>query len=819
MNKCLKHFLFFVLAIILYYIISYIFISVILPLLGIYNMFIYTLLLIIGIILTFIILKVILNTLKNQKIVVSNREYKIVSILYLSSILFLLLGRANINLPYSELYHLNPLEIINHNTSNINILILLFNIIIFVPASFVLNINFKKFLIFVFSLEFLQFIFKIGLFNVSDILLYIMGFLIGEYIFKLLKKRKNKVEENEDEYIESGYENDLEELILDNQIKSIFINGKFGEGKTTLLNHVLKSERLIKNKKLELKIYGEYVEENYIDFLYEILKEDQRCLEKFFNLLNDIVYVIIPSIFLLISILINKILIEDLPFFNDQSEIFLGNLIIVVLVISGIKYLEEKLKKPNISKVEFIKKKIKKYDYIIMDDLDRLYINTKEIVKMIHFLYENINNNKKIIMLGYKENFKEKDSDILEKYYEKSFDIFTEVIVDKKIKEIKYILNKNWNSNIGYNNDLYYIEGMWLQLTPRKLIKIIKHINKDKYLEGLKSLNRNDFLFILTLYIENRVPMSMFYETINEMISNKGNFNNGNEIKEMNKKLLDKEELNLNLKEKKYLLDAYDEYYDNNSSELNRFFYRPTEYKMNSYYKDLLSEEEIIDNYTELIRSGGLTEYYYNTYLRATSQKEALSKLLDICEGDEILNGLYTYLVRDYFYDGSEYIKDYPNEAFKSIVYNTNGYVDTNIYKKLKDRYLETYDKLNIRNKLELLEREVFQEGEKYFTNKILPKDKEEIINKMIEIKRPYNYLGIFGEDTKYAKTTQIKSFLDIYLDCMKESKEKYSINGKTLQKRSDENDEQLKNYNKFKDFVGNKYGIDVSEYYFTLDD
>lgn len=633
------------------------------------------------------------------------------------------------------------------------------------------------------------------------------------------------------EYIETGYEDELKELLNNKNLNSIFINGKFGEGKSRLLKEVLND---MNKQELELKLYGEYIETNYIDYLYESLKSQKNIFQNSIDAIlkkNNILY-----IFLLLFVPIIPFLYKKTLSNFSLNNYFISFLFLITILILAILYifsnmLLNELKLVKKRKVNFIKKKIKQYDFIIIDDLDRVYIKNNEVLKMIHFLYEEVEKSEKtkLILLGDKEQFIGDDKlDVLEKYYDLSFNIAKEQIVEVIIKNMKDFLNTNWFSKIEENNDLDFIEKIWRNLEPRKLLKISKQLKAEGYLDSVKVLNRNDFLFVLTLYVENKVAMTKFYKIIRDVIGDgfdkydlykKGTTKDSDWKKKVIEQLDDKE-LNLPKEYKSYLIFEYERYINRkNFAELNRLFYIPKAYIINSSRIDLLKEEEILNQYDDLIKKGDLTDYYYYTYLRANSPEKATLEILNICEGDEKSNGRYTRLVKDYFYDEREYIKNYPNEAFKSIVYNANGYVDVSIYESLKDSYLETYDKLNIRNKLELLEREVLQEGEKYFTNKILPKNKDEIIDKMIEIKRPYNYLEIFGEDTKHAKTTQIKSLLEVYLISMKESKEKYPINGETLQKRSDENDEQLKNYNKFKDFIGNKYDVDVSEYYFTLDD
>ncbi len=129
-------------------------------------------------------------------------RYSILGIYLLILILGLLRPDNQISFK-SGLINLNPLDFITDiKTDESSLPILIINLIIFVPMYFLLakaNI-FNKFInrfllfeLFAFLIEYLQFQLKVGIFDLSDIFLYNIGFFAGYIIFlpflKILKKK------------------------------------------------------------------------------------------------------------------------------------------------------------------------------------------------------------------------------------------------------------------------------------------------------------------------------------------------------------------------------------------------------------------------------------------------------------------------------------------------------------------------------------------------------------------------------------------------------------------------------------------------------
>lgn len=133
-------------------------------------------------------------------------ERYVILFLYLIVLLLGLLRPDQSNFGETGIYSWNPFGFIfDVQNDDLSLIIMFINILIFVPMYFLLayaNI-FKNFLtrliifeIFIFLIEYLQALLKIGIFDLSDVFLYNIGFFIGYIIslpfLKVLKNRLNK---------------------------------------------------------------------------------------------------------------------------------------------------------------------------------------------------------------------------------------------------------------------------------------------------------------------------------------------------------------------------------------------------------------------------------------------------------------------------------------------------------------------------------------------------------------------------------------------------------------------------------------------------
>ena len=142
----------------------------------------------------FIFIKFIINKKVNSKYI------DLLFCLYFILILMLTLFKNDNG--WTGNINLNPLEVFKDIKSSSNGLILLVgNICMYIPIGIYIEYRFfnKKstlkiglFLIYIFLIELIQNIFKKGVFDIDDIILNLIGFLIGVFLVKEIKKLKNK---------------------------------------------------------------------------------------------------------------------------------------------------------------------------------------------------------------------------------------------------------------------------------------------------------------------------------------------------------------------------------------------------------------------------------------------------------------------------------------------------------------------------------------------------------------------------------------------------------------------------------------------------
>lgn len=142
----------------------------------------------------FIFIKFIINKKVNSKYI------DLLFCLYFILILMLTLFKNDNG--WTGNINLNPLEVFKDIKSSSNGLILLVgNICMYIPIGIYIEYRFfnKKntlkiglFLIYIFLIELIQHILKKGVFDIDDIILNSIGFLIGVFLVKGIKKLKNK---------------------------------------------------------------------------------------------------------------------------------------------------------------------------------------------------------------------------------------------------------------------------------------------------------------------------------------------------------------------------------------------------------------------------------------------------------------------------------------------------------------------------------------------------------------------------------------------------------------------------------------------------
>lgn len=579
-----------------------------------------------------------------------------------------------------------------------------------------------------------------------------------------------------EEYIETGYETHLTQLLKSNY-DSILINGGFGTGKTTMLNHVLDFEEFKDKKKLELKVYEEYVEENYIDFLYEkLVYEHKKNTNKYKLFLKK-------NLKLVMTTLIDIALIVILAAINFRLKDGVASGVYGIFTILSLYFIFSILKvqsQKKSEKVEFIKKELEQYDFVIIDDLDRVYFDTNEILKMVQFLSE-VNLKFKLILLSDKNKFEVKNIDVLEKYYDISFEIPSEIITQTKVN-----LFINGLEEIEYKDDIDIIKIILLQVDIRTLNKIISHYEYDKEnnLQVVEKLFRSDYIFILIVYykygeydnvintlLEIRNTLNLAYlEKDKQLVVDRC-------VEKVNNLALNKQECNYLINNIAYKL-GYKTYVGKiqlnsldrvTSIAQNRLIEYPIEYKVNSFYLDVVTFTEVKENFPDWLKNepSKINKNVFEMYKSIVGEK-ADKVVIDFIEENFDEGRKFTIFVKGYL-DSIQYpIETYPNINYLNLVKNMRGYDDHDLYDYNIEGFKELWDKVSTTAQLEILEIESYTD-EKYFLEIILNDVKlaKQIASKMIERNRPNRFVEFYYKTGKieYIELDTIKTILQSLID------------------------------------------------------
>lgn len=138
-----------------------------------------------------ILLYFLVIALKNKNL--SNKDISIMSITYIILVITLTLFKGDFGRGHSNI-NLNPLEIINDfKLSDTSGLLLIANFFMYMPIGIYIKkvFNNKKTkivlfcsLIYFFAIESIQYLFKLGFFDINDIILNFTGFAIGVSMYK-----------------------------------------------------------------------------------------------------------------------------------------------------------------------------------------------------------------------------------------------------------------------------------------------------------------------------------------------------------------------------------------------------------------------------------------------------------------------------------------------------------------------------------------------------------------------------------------------------------------------------------------------------------
>ena len=132
------------------------------------------------------------NMKENNK---TNKLINVLFIIYLIALFWILLFKFGVRFSYMENRNVNLIPF-----AKIDVAEIILNVVIFVPLGMYAGVLFKRwgfvkklFFFFLISLMFegLQFIFKIGAFDITDIITNILGGIIGSLIFEAIEKLFN----------------------------------------------------------------------------------------------------------------------------------------------------------------------------------------------------------------------------------------------------------------------------------------------------------------------------------------------------------------------------------------------------------------------------------------------------------------------------------------------------------------------------------------------------------------------------------------------------------------------------------------------------
>lgn len=625
------------------------------------------------------------------------------------------------------------------------------------------------------------------------------------------------------EYLETGYDEYLKKLLISEEFNSIFINGPFGCGKTTMLEHVLDNMHITQDKYIKLNLYGATIENN-LDFIYSQLRDKEPKIIQFLR--NAITYTV-ASFLAFCAVLISAVYTK-----NTNISVLIVIAVVYVLSSAYIQYI-----KTSFYKEKYIVKKFRLLDFVIVDDLDRAYNNEGSVISLIHTIsnFVNLSNSTKLILLGnrysFLENSKSENSasiHILEKYYDFDFEFPIDIVRNQHIEslikalpEVKYALEQFSD-----------IRKLLKKCSTRNILKIQKSLQYNLREEPiiLKKLFLSDYLFIETLYAKNLVNVDDFLTKVNEEVSMYYYERNFAEVKNKFDNVI--KEFQFSDNEKNYLYDVLKYQFQDVGNGFirlgaykydNRLFNIPQYYKRSTYISSHTSPAERIDSFIENLHNnpqaiGPLDVYFFTS--SSINEEEKNIVMSEVLVKAEQENSYYSNLSNAVKY----IIVEDDERVGLNLKYNwitLKGFADTIAYRDICNLINDNnFDKLSLANKANILEREYYNDDDHYF--KLIPK--EEYINYVkvfIEVERPWNVFKIFNEKIEGLKEEDVELVLSQHKGSLVEIKTKQNFypDNPFSGKRKDEGDPELEAYNKIKIFANKTYGINEEKFNFSFED
>ncbi len=144
---------------------------------------VYLLIIAIGTIAVYIIIDYFLYKISgSQK---NKYQLKIIKTMYIAILIIFLFGRGSLYTGFT--WNINIFDLFKLAGTNISGLVWISNLLMFIPFNFLFNkVNTKQFVGIIFFIEIMQGLFRVGICDISDLLLYITGYFIGKILHEKL---------------------------------------------------------------------------------------------------------------------------------------------------------------------------------------------------------------------------------------------------------------------------------------------------------------------------------------------------------------------------------------------------------------------------------------------------------------------------------------------------------------------------------------------------------------------------------------------------------------------------------------------------------
>lgn len=662
-------------------------------------------------------------------------------------------------------------------------------------------------------------------YQMSVIVFILLILMITIYILMTpdayFKNEKSDVVDEDNLYFETGYEEHLQKVLESNQFKSVLINGPFGSGKTTMMEHVLKIMHVKNNEYIKFDLYGEEIDNN-LEYTYEKFRQMEPW---FILILKQSLNYTVASLFAFFSIALAAIMTKDI---NIKITV------VILLIYTGLS-IWITYSNTDGSKKRYIAKQLANIKFVIIDDLDRAYNDNTKTISFVHTLTKFLNDaeNTKLILIGNKHSFKvqgpahDEAVHILEKYYDFEFEVPIDIIKNEQIKIFEENLPQIHYNNEEMDDAISILEAC----STREIIKLNKQINYVNDIDPvlIQTFYLSDYIFISILYIRNKVDVQNLLTRINNLSMVEFFYNDKVSVKRKFDEIC--KDFNLCQNEIAYLENSLN--YTTGETETksegevrydNRIFNRPNYYKKNYSISNQLSPEQRIINFERTLLENPQNinradfYYFYNSKLDENTIEKVTALMIEKCKDECVYSANLSSCIMYVISENDSRIGTNIKYNWAYIKYTLGEIEYTDIEKIINTA---NFDQLSIANQANLIENEYLHSTEKKYIQVANINDYAKYIDVYIEQEISYNVFDIFGEDIPGITNKQLENLLDLYYEklyIIKCGYEMYAAEFIFL-KISDEDNKILNEYNKLKSISAKNYNVDVSKYNFSFDD